>query len=112
MPLYRVKCDHCQTESDVFRHFEEYNDLPECCGEPVHRVICPSMVSADIQPYQSQITGEMISSRSKHREHLRQHRCIEVGNETKHLIERVKPLQSPPGLKETLIRVANDKMRN
>ena len=35
----------------------------------------------DIKPYRSMITGEMITSRSKHREHLKQHGCIEVGNE-------------------------------
>lgn len=36
----------------------------------------------DIQPYKSMITGERIASRSRHREHLRNHGCIEVGNET------------------------------
>jgi len=39
-------------------------------------------IMPDIQPYQSMITGEMIGSRSTHRNHLRQHNCIEVGNET------------------------------
>jgi hypothetical protein len=45
-------------------------------ADPVAPYVMP-----DIQPYQSQITGEMIQSRSRHREHLRQHNCIEVGNE-------------------------------
>lgn len=35
----------------------------------------------DIQPYQSMIDGSMITSRSRHREHLQAHGCIEVGNE-------------------------------
>ncbi len=35
----------------------------------------------DIQPYQSMADGSMITSRSKHREHLREHNCFEVGNE-------------------------------
>jgi hypothetical protein len=35
----------------------------------------------DIKPYRSMITGETITSRSRHREHLREHNCIEVGNE-------------------------------
>lgn len=39
------------------------------------------MVIGDIQPYQSMVTGEEITSRSKHREHLRQHGMVEVGNE-------------------------------
>jgi hypothetical protein len=40
------------------------------------------MVMPDIQPYQSMIDGSMITSRSKHREHLRDNNCIEIGNET------------------------------
>lgn len=38
-------------------------------------------VIGDIEPYKSMITGEMIGGRAHHREHLRQHNCIEVGNE-------------------------------
>jgi len=38
-------------------------------------------VMGDIQPYRSMITGEQITGRRQHREHLRQHGCIEVGNE-------------------------------
>jgi hypothetical protein len=38
-------------------------------------------IMLDIQPYKSMVDGSMITSRSKHREHLRQHNCIEVGNE-------------------------------
>ncbi len=39
------------------------------------------MVIGDIAPYQSMATGEMIGGRRQHREHLRQHGLIEVGNE-------------------------------
>lgn len=38
-------------------------------------------VIKDIDPYKSMITGEIITSRSQHRDHLRRHNCIEVGNE-------------------------------
>ena len=38
-------------------------------------------VIPDIQGYQSMATGEWISSRSQHREHLKQHRLVEIGNE-------------------------------
>ena len=38
-------------------------------------------VMADIAPYQSVITGETIGGRRQHREHLKMHGCIEVGNE-------------------------------
>jgi len=39
------------------------------------------MIMRDIDPYQSVITREWITSRSHHREHLRQHDCIEFGND-------------------------------
>lgn len=42
----------------------------------------------DIEPYQSMATGEMITSRSRHRAHLREHRLVEIGNETKYLTQK------------------------
>lgn len=47
-------------------------------GSPVARSF---YVMSDIEPYKSVIDGSVISSRSRHREHLRAHGCIEVGNE-------------------------------
>ena len=38
-------------------------------------------VMPDIAPYKSMMTGEMITGRRQHRDHLRDHGCIEVGNE-------------------------------
>lgn len=109
MPIYRVRCDSCETEDDIYRSVASYNDLPECpsCGMDMHRVICAPMVCGDIEPYISQIDGSVINSRSRHREHLRDHGCIEVGNEK----VQPKPVAPPKGLTETLIRVANDKLR-
>lgn len=67
------------------------------------------MVMNDIQPYQSMIDGSIITSRSQHRAHLKAHGCIEVGNETKHL--KSQPMTPPSGLKQTLVEVANSKLR-
>lgn len=67
-------------------------------------------VIPDIEPYRSMVDGSVITSRSKHREHLRAHNCIEVGNDSS-LRATPKPLQSPPGLKDEIIRVARDKLR-
>ena len=53
------------------------------CADPVAPMVMP-----DIQPYQSMADGSMITSRSHHREHLRQHNCIEIGNES---MERKEP---------------------
>lgn len=107
MPLYRIHCDECGHECEVYRSFANYDDMPEHCGEPMRRMICAPLVHGDIQPYRSMIDGSLIESRSRHREHLRQHGCIEIGNER---MTSPKP-DSPPGLKETLVRVANDKLR-
>lgn len=48
----------------------------------------------DISPYRSVETGEVISSRSQHREHIRTHGLIEVGN------ERLRP---PPERPDTSV---------
>ena len=77
------------------------------CSQNVRQ---PSMVMGDIAPYKSQIDGSMIESRSQHRSHLKQHNCIEIGNETKHLKPHVQ--KPPPGLKEELIRAVNDKLQS
>lgn len=66
-------------------------------------------IMGDIQPYQSMVTGEIINSRSSHREHLKAHNLVEVGNETKYLQPKHKEL--PPGLKQRIIDIANAKLR-
>jgi len=60
-------------------------------------------IMGDIQSYRSMIDGTVITSRSRHREHLRAHNCIEVGNDSS-LRKPPKPLTPPPGLKEKVIR--------
>ena len=66
-------------------------------------------IMGDIKPYRSMIDGSIITSRSKHRAHLKSHGCIEVGNETKHLMDKAKPITPPKGLKDTIIRVVNER---
>lgn len=44
-------------------------------------------IMGDIQPYQSMKTGEIIMGRRQHREHMREHKLVEIGN------EKVKPRQ-------------------
>lgn len=43
-------------------------------------VNAPTVIN-DIKPYRSMQTGEMITSRSTHKAHLKQHGLIEIGNE-------------------------------
>lgn len=48
----------------------------------------------DIEPYKSTIDGSVISSRSKHRAHLREHGCVEVGTES---LDKAKSYYQKPG---------------
>lgn len=93
MPIYGTCCQACGEEDSIYRPVAERDlNIPEClhCGGEMKRVISAPYVAADMQPYQSMITGEMITSRSQHRTHLRDHNCIEIGNETHHLKPKEK----------------------
>ena len=64
------------------------------------------MVIPDIQPYRSMATGEMIMGRRQHREHLKQHRLIEIGNE-----KQVAPKRGPdPTIKRDVIEAVRRHM--
>lgn len=67
------------------------------------------MVIPDIQPYQSQVTGEMITSRSQHREHLKRHGMIEIGNEIDcHMKQKQRP-DDREARRRTIAEVLNSK---
>lgn len=72
-------CNSCREWTEVIPHtYWQCGD----CGHDNSRISGNANVMPDIQPYQSMVTGEMITSRSKHREHLRQHNMVEVGNDS------------------------------
>lgn len=64
-------------------------------------------VIKDCEPFVSMVDGSIITSKSRYREHLRQHGCIEVGNDSSVLNPKREHLKPPPGLKETIIRSVN-----
>ena len=68
-------------------------------------------IMPDIASYKSMIDGSEITSRSKHRAHLRAHGYQEIGNETSHLLKPPQgiPDVNPQGRKE-LIRAQIDAM--
>lgn len=93
MPIYATRCRACGSDDSIYRQVAERDlIIPECqkCGGEMHRIVTAPYVAADMRPYQSMITGEMITSRSQHREHLRDHNCVEIGNETKYLKAKEK----------------------
>lgn len=67
-------------------------------------------VMGDIQPYRSMVDGTLITSRSRHREHLRDHGVVEVGNDPLVMNPQYRGLQSPPGLKDKIVRAYQQQM--
>jgi hypothetical protein len=65
----------------------------------------------DLKAYRSMVTGEMIEGRASHREHLRRHNVVEIGDAYDKRPPPPKTLTSPQGLRETLARVAYEKLR-
>lgn len=94
MPLYSYRCSICGRDQDAFRHVDDRNYAPMCMDHydsgSMERVVSAPMVMSDMKPYQSMIDGRMITSRSQHRDHLKSHGCIEIGNETKYLKPKEK----------------------
>jgi len=104
MPIYEYACEDCESRATEFRKIDQRNDPLTCknCGKSMLLCISPVRGSQDIEPYKSMVTGEMVSSRTRHRQILREHKLVEVGNETHYL--KSQPITTPPGLKDTLIR--------
>lgn len=80
---------------------------------PADEYVAPSPelhhVMPDIAGYRSMVDGSWIGSRSTHREHLKAHNCIEIGNETKYL--KPKELTPAPGLRDALARATYERLR-
>lgn len=93
MPIYEAKCGTCGNREDVFRPVARCKDMPDCCGKPMTKVFSPINVIEDMKPYKSVVTGEWITSRSQHKQHLKQHDLVEVGNEK--LDQAKKPKKDP-----------------
>tara|TARA_R110000868_G_scaffold400473_1_gene674990 strand:- start:242 stop:604 length:363 start_codon:yes stop_codon:yes gene_type:complete len=62
-------------------------------------------VIRDIGPYKSMIDGSIIDGRKRHRDHLRAHGCVEVGNEP--MVSKQKPI-TKTNRNESLHRMLGD----
>ena len=97
MTIERTLCDQCGkvisekvVKTDKEKYLEHWGYTPNTPEAEeawqrkldMHRnpVRAPRVIS-DITPYISQIDGSVISSRSQHRNHLKDNGCVEVGNE-------------------------------
>lgn len=94
------------------RRFVQINgELVEVTPDYIPEPRADYHVMGDIQPYKSMLDGREITSRSRHREHLKDHGCIEVGNEKLPLQPQGIPDVNPERRKE-LIRAQVDAMRH
>lgn len=105
----KFMCECGEETSKLILRSSQYDqqEYPECCDKPMEpqgvdsRNYVGHYVMDDIQPYKSTMDGSMISSRSKHRQHLQQHGVIEVGNED--MSKHIKPPEYNKGdLREQL----------
>ena len=66
------------------------------------------MVLKDIQPYRSMVDGSWITSRSQHREHLKKHNCVEVGDQIPAVLKpKPIPEASPEKRKQLIVSQVN-----
>ena len=70
------------------------------------------MVTSDISGYISQVDGSYIESRSKHRDHLKRHGMIELGNDVPTNVKSIEiSRKSQEQRKRAIAEVAYEKFR-
>lgn len=82
MPTYTYECHRCAKQQTLLLTLAEHDAFrPKHCRKAMFQVMFAPQIVSDVQPYRSMITGERIAGRKQHRDHLRAHGCIEIGNE-------------------------------
>lgn len=106
MPLYEYRCG-CGRRETLVRSIREHTKTIPCeCGQAMNQVLGFAYVIPDIEPYRSAVTGERIRGRSHHRQHLKQHGLVEVGN------ERIKRKPKPLSPVATDLKRAIEELRS
>lgn len=62
-------------------------------------------ILSDLRPYRSMIDGSIVDGRKRHRDHLKAHGCVEIGNDASHLDRKAVQIT---GRKESLHRMLGD----
>lgn len=102
MPVYEYRCPSGHI-TDAYRTVEGRSAPEPCatCGLEAEKCISrPAFAVPDIGGYRSIVDGKWIGSRTAHREHLKVHDLIEVGNER---MPPRKPFE-PVGVREDINR--------
>ena len=99
MPLYQCRCKKCGNEQEIFRPMKDFDKMPDCCGTKMTKVLTAPHVIGDLKEYLSPIDGSIINSRSDHRDHMKRHGVVEMGNENP---QPKKEIPKVPGLKQDI----------
>lgn len=91
--------------SRLCRACGDFHDLSESWPCPIGASAKGPQVVGDLKPYRSMIDGSVIDGRKRHRDHLKAHGCMEVGNDTSHMQRKAVPL---PSRKQSLHRLMAD----
>lgn len=123
-----VKCNHCQVDHEEYDYskmddrekYLQYWNLP-FEGEQADKAWAEKQnmtfreaprIMSDIGGYVSQVDGSWIESRSKHRDHLKRHGMIELGNDLPKQQKSVEiDKKSQEQRKRTIAEVANARLR-
>jgi len=105
MPIYPCKCE-CGHYEEVYRTVAEYKDLPHHCGKRMTRHFTPTNIMADMEPYRSPLDGSVVKSRKHHRDHMRKHGVIEVGNEK--IGAGAKKEYQPKGVRDDIYKTMHE----
>lgn len=71
MPLYATLCRSCESSGSVFRTIADRDNLDPCsCGGELYRVLTPTFLSTEIEPYISPVSGKLISSREQRKDEM------------------------------------------
>lgn len=112
MPLYDASCSKCGTTVEVWRSMAERDHLGSCdCGGERYRIFIPPRAMSDIDGYVSPIDGKWVGSRSEHRDHMRRHGVMELGNEKPTLGKRETEIPKAAirqTIKDTVERMKSD----
>lgn len=93
MPRYEYECS-CGALTERICSIKDHKPRIRCaCGKQASQVLGFAHVIPDIEPYRSCVTGERIRSRTHHKQHLREHGLVELGNEP---IRQRKPVPLDP----------------
>lgn len=106
MPTYRFECS-CGAAEDAYRSVAERDsEPPQHCGRAMGRVLVSTHATPDIEPYRSTVDGSLIQGRRQHRDHLKRHNKVEMGNDT--TWQKPRPMRGDFDVKPALIAAVKE----